>query len=230
MSKITSAFQLHELYGSTNRRLHFPDAHWHHLVLAARNVAAAFYAFHAEGIVVGDVNQGNLLVDHSMCVRMIDCDSFQISGRDQTFFCPVGTQHFTPPELQSKNLRDVYRTKNHDTFGMAVLIFHLLFVGRHPFAGRYQGAGDMTIEKAIAERRFAFSRMRDETLIEPPPASLRLTDLSPKLAELFEQAFRSDAENGEARPTAQDFMVELESLIQQRKVCNYDRAHVYYGG
>ena len=37
----------------------FPDVGWHHLVLAARNVAAAFNTLHAAGIVVGDVNQGN---------------------------------------------------------------------------------------------------------------------------------------------------------------------------
>jgi len=230
MPKIVEARHLHELYGSTNRRLHFPEACWHHLVLAARNVAAAFEAFHSAGIVVGDVNQGNLMVDHNMCVRMIDCDSFQISGRDQTFFCPVGTPHFTPPELQSINLRDVYRTKNHDAFGMSVLIFHLLFVGRHPFAGRYSGAGDMTIEKAIGERRFAFSKHRKETLIEPPPASVQLADLPPKLAELFESAFRADVENGDVRPTAKEWMVELEKLIKQRKNCSFDAAHVYYGG
>lgn len=230
MPKIKNALHLHELYGSTNRRLHFPEAYWHHLVLAARNVAAAFEAFHTVGIVVGDVNQGNLMVDHSMCVRMIDCDSFQITGRDQTYFCPVGTPHFTPPELQSKKLRDVYRTKNHDAFGMAVMIFHLLFVGRHPFAGRYRGAGDMTIEKAIAERRFAFSKHRSETLLEPPPASLQLADLPPKLGEMFEQAFRADVENGDVRPAAKQWLSELEALIKNRKNCSYEAAHVYSAG
>ncbi|NOY43014.1 MAG: hypothetical protein GXP26_14420 [Planctomycetes bacterium] len=230
MPKIVAARHLHELYGSTNRRLHFPEAYWHHLVLAARNVAAAFEAFHSNGIVVGDVNQGNLMVDQSMCVRMIDCDSFQITGRDQTFFCPVGTPHFTPPELQSKKLRDVYRTKNHDAFGMAVLIFHLLFVGRHPFAGRYRGAGDMTIEKAIGERRFAFSKHRGETLLDPPPASLQLTDLPPSLAALFEAAFRADVENGDVRPTAKQWVIELETLIKQRKSCSFEPVHVYFGG
>ena len=37
----------------------------------------------------------------------------------------------------------------HDRFGLALVVFHLLFMGRHPFAGRYQHADDMPIEQAI---------------------------------------------------------------------------------
>lgn len=228
LPRVLQARELHELYGSTNRRLHYPDAQWHHLVLAARNTAAAFEAFHAAGIAVGDVNQGNLLVDPQMCVRMIDCDSSQITSREKTFFCPVGTPHFTPPELQSKKLRDVYRTKNHDSFGLAVLIFHLLFIGRHPFAGRFRGQGDMSIEKAIAERRFAFSKHHEETLMAPPPASLVLADLPPQLAELFEKAFRAEEAKGDVRPSARQWVEQLELLIKFRRTCDFDPLHVYF--
>ena len=229
LPKIVNARQLHELYGSSNRRQHFPEAQWHHLVLAARNTAAAFESFHAAGIAVGDVNQGNLLVDAQMCVRMIDCDSSQITSREKTFYCPVGSSHFTPPELQSKKLREVYRTKNHDGFGLAVLIFHLLFIGRHPFAGRFRGEGDMPIEKAIAERRFAFSMNREETLVDPPPASLILTDLPAAVGQLFEEAFRADDSKGEVRPSASRWVEQLDMLIKQRKTCSFDPHHVYYG-
>jgi DNA-binding helix-hairpin-helix protein with protein kinase domain len=219
---------LHELYGTTNRRRHFPDVGWHHLVLAARNTAAAFQTLHAAGIVVGDVNQGNLLVDPQMCVRMIDCDSFQIARNGQVFNCPVGTPHFTPPELQSQKLRDVERTPNHDRFGLAVLIFHLLFVGRHPFAGRYRGPGDLTIEKAIGESRFAFSHNKAVTMVDPPPASLLLDDLPAGVAELFESAFRGGAAEGaSARPSPQVWVAELEMLMKRRRACSFDHAHVY---
>ena len=88
MTKMVGARPLHELYGTTNRRRHFPDVGWHHLVLAARNTAAAFHTLHSANIVVGDVNQGNLLVDKQMCVRMIDCDSFQITNGETTFQLP----------------------------------------------------------------------------------------------------------------------------------------------
>ena len=97
MPKVVGARQLHELYGTTNRRAHFPDAQWHYLILAARNTAAAFDMLHKSGIIVGDVNQGNVLVDDQMRVHLIDCDSFQITIGGKTFHCPVGTPHFTPP-------------------------------------------------------------------------------------------------------------------------------------
>jgi DNA-binding helix-hairpin-helix protein with protein kinase domain len=227
MTKMSGARPLHELYGTTNRRRHFPEVGWHHLVLAARNTAAAFQTLHSAGIVVGDVNQGNLLVDSQMCVRMIDCDSFQISRDGKVFNCPVGTPHFTPPELQSQKLREVVRSQNHDRFGLAVLIFHLLFVGRHPFAGRYRGPGDLSIERAIAESRFAFSRNKAATMIDPPPASLLLDDLPPGVAELFEAAFRGGAAEGASRPSPQVWVAELEMLMKRRRVCSFDQAHVY---
>jgi DNA-binding helix-hairpin-helix protein with protein kinase domain len=230
MTKMDGAHQLHELYGTTNRRRHFPEVGWHHLVLAARNTAAAFQTLHSVGIVVGDVNQGNLLVDKGMCVRMIDCDSFQLTASGRTFNCPVGTPHFTPPELQSQKLRDVVRTVNHDRFGLAILVFHLLFVGRHPFAGRFRGVGDLSIEKAVAERRFAFSKNRSETLVDPPPASLLLSDLPDSLGELFERAFRSTEDDASDRPGAREWGHELDLLLKRRKICTFDSAHVYFSG
>jgi DNA-binding helix-hairpin-helix protein with protein kinase domain len=225
MSKMEGARQLHELYGTSGRRRYFPDVGWHHLVLAARNAAAAFNMLHSAGIVVGDVNQGNLLVDGKMCVRMIDCDSFQITRDGKSYNCPVGSPHFTPPELQGQRLRDVVRTANHDHFGLATLIFHLLFVGRHPFAGRYRGIGDMPIEKAIAENRFAFSRNRAATQVDPPPASLLLDDLPKSIGDLFEAAFRPAP--GGTRPSPQQWIQELELLIRRRRACDIDPMHVF---
>jgi DNA-binding helix-hairpin-helix protein with protein kinase domain len=226
LPRVADSYHLHELYGTSNRRRHFPEAQWHHLVLAARNVAAAFASLHAIGVIVGDVNQGNLLVDRQMRVQFIDCDSFQVMHDGKTFVCPVGTPHFTPAELQSKKLREVPRAANHDRFGLAVLLFHLLFVGRHPFAGRYYGSGELNIEKAIAERRFAFSKDKASTLVEPPPASLLLDDLPQSIGALFEQAFRGRPDD--ARPTAEQWVTQLEGLLRQRRTCSYDPAHVYF--
>ena len=88
MPRISDARPLHELYGTTNRRRHFPDVAWHHLLLAARNTAAAFHSVHAAGVVIGDVNQGNLLVDKQMCVRLIDLRFVSSQYEWQAFFLP----------------------------------------------------------------------------------------------------------------------------------------------
>jgi DNA-binding helix-hairpin-helix protein with protein kinase domain len=224
---IGAASHMHELYGTSNRRKHFPHARWQHLVLAARNTAAAFDTMHEAGIVVGDVNQGNLLVDETMRVRFIDCDSFQIAAGDQSFLCPVGTPHFTPPELQGKKLRETPRSPDHDLFGLAVLLFHLMFVGRHPFAGRCLLDGEQTIERAILERRFAFSKNKAATQMEPPPASLRLEDYPAEIGELFERAFRQP-DGVTNRPTAREWVAQLDALLASRKNCTIDEAHVFY--
>lgn len=230
MPKVERSRQLHELYGTSNRRMHFPEVRWHHLLLASRNLAAAFHTLHEQGIVVGDVNQGNLMVNHHYNVRFIDCDSFQVVDGDTIYYCPVGTPHFTPPELQSQKLGGIQRTVDHDAFGLAVLIFHLVFVGRHPFAGRFRGEGDLLIEEAIAERRFAFSRDKDETMVEPPPYSLQLDDLPKGLGNLFERAFRTGGVNGTPRPTPEEWVKELDALMSHRTVCDLDELHIYYSG
>jgi DNA-binding helix-hairpin-helix protein with protein kinase domain len=64
---------------------------------------------------------------------LIDCDSFQITDGAHVFRCPVEVPEFTPPELQGSAFDSQTRTAQHDAFGLAVLIFYLLFLGRHPF-------------------------------------------------------------------------------------------------
>ena len=118
-------------------------------------MARAFATVHAEGAVIADVNHGGILVGADARVRLIDCDFFQIIAGGRCFPCDGGVPIFTPPELQDRNLTGVIRSENHDNFGLAVMIFLVSFMGRHPFAGRYLGEGDMPIERAIEEHRFA---------------------------------------------------------------------------
>ena len=186
---------IHNLYTPSSRKLDFPNADWRFLVRTASNFATAVETLHNRGIVIGDINQGNVLVSDDALVRFIDCDSFQIKRGGSTFRCPVGVPHFTPPELHSSNFSQSNRTQNHDRFGLAVMIFHLLFVGRHPFAGRFSGHPDRSLEDRIKEYRFAFGRDRKQLQMEPPPNSLLLTELSGDIAVLFERAFVKGSEN-----------------------------------
>jgi DNA-binding helix-hairpin-helix protein with protein kinase domain len=74
------------------------------------------------------------------------------------YTCDVGIPMYQPPEFQNiSSFRDVDRTAIHDNFALAVFVFLLLFMGRHPFSGRYLGPGDMPIEKAIKGFSFAYS-------------------------------------------------------------------------
>lgn len=228
MPKVTGYGEIHLLYSPAHRRSDFPRADWGHLVHAARNVAAAVETVHARGHVVGDVNQKNFTVAANATVMLVDCDSFQISHGGLIYPCEVGVAHFTPPELQGRPFHTVRRTANHDAFGLAVLCFHLLFMGRHPFAGRYHGAGDMPIERAIREWRFSFGAAARRVLMEPPPGALPLAAVPPAVAALFEEAFGQST--ADARPPASQWRLALDALSRQLKTCARVGIHKFFDG
>ncbi|HUL75892.1 MAG TPA: hypothetical protein VL691_01405 [Vicinamibacteria bacterium] len=226
MPRIDGHREIHTLYGPTDRKTAFPDASWAFLVRTARNVAASFDTVHQHGHVVGDVNQGNVVVSRKATVCLIDCDSFQITHLGRTYPCRVGVPLFTPPELHGQRLEAVARTADHDRFGLAVLVFHLLFNGRHPFAGRHPERA-VPVEAAIREGLFAFGREAARQGWEPPPFSLRLADLAAPVAHLFDLAFGPGAASGGRRPTASEWVAALEALEAGLVNCDDDPRHVY---
>lgn len=220
MPRILDARPLYELYSPRSRIQQFPAADFRFLVHAAANVARLFAAVHRAGFICGDVNHSNILVRQTATVAAVDCDSFQV-GDGSRFPCLVGTELFVPPELMGATLGTTRRSITHDNFGLAILVFHLLFMGRHPFAGRYLGRGEMPIERAIAESRFAYSRDPARTQIAPPPLTPPMTTMGPAVAELFELAFHPDARNAN-RPSPEAWIDALEalkaSLVQCRSI------------
>src|SRR5262249_34980868 len=130
---------------------------------------------------------------------------------------------YTPPEMQGKRFDHVPRTPSHDNFGLAVLIFQLLFMGRHPFSGRFVGAGEMPLERAIAEYRFAYSVRKSETRMEPPPNAPLLSDFPAYLGEAFEKAF-GPVGRGD-RPAAANWIELLERLEGEIQQCSTNSAH-----
>jgi len=231
MKNVSRYKDIHLLYNPKSRTREFPArANWRFLIHTASNVARAFAAVHNCGHVIGDVNQSNVRVSpETAIVNLVDCDSFQISASGKVYPCEVGVPLYTPPELQDTEFREVVRTPNHDNFGLAVLIFHLLFMGRHPFAGKFLGRGEMPIEKAIAEQRFAFARDTQLTQMLPPPACITLAHLPEEIGELFMSAFGSDGA-GSVRPDGRRWIAELDALASRLIVCSRNKAHLYFNG
>ncbi|KAK43926.1 MULTISPECIES: helix-hairpin-helix domain-containing protein [Burkholderiaceae] len=231
MAKAVDAQPLHHLYGPGHRKQQFPKADWSFLLSAARNVASAFTVVHASGSVIGDVNPNLVFVSRDSTVRLIDCDSFQFVDSGRTFACEVGVPTFTPPELQGLlSFRNVNRTSNHDNFGLALLVFHLLLMGRHPFAGVYRGAGDMSLEQAIKEFRYAFASPGGGTAMYPPPNTVGTDILPNDTAAMFEKAFGRSGEKHDARPSAGEWMSTLDRARAQIQTCTFDTSHKYYRG
>ena len=230
MKNVSRFKDIHLLYSPKSRTREFPPkANWRFLIHTASNIARAFAAIHDEGHVIGDVNQSNVRVSpETAIVNLIDCDSFQISTNGKIYPCEVGVPLYTPPELQNTEFREVIRTANHDNFGLAVLIFHLLFMGRHPFAGKYFGHGEMPIEKAIAEQRFAFAKDQQRTQMLPPPACITLAHLPEEIGELFTRAFSSDC--GSGRPNGRQWIAEMDALAGRLIICSKNKAHLFFNG
>lgn len=230
MPNLRGSKDIHRLYSPKSRLSEFPTADWRMLVRAALNTARAFALLHDSGYLVGDVNHGGVLVAPDATVRLIDCDSFQISHQGKTFLCEVGVQDFTPPELHGKAFKNTLRTANHDNFGLAVLIFQLLLNGRHPFAGRYSGAGDMPIEKAIPQFRYAYARDAASKQMQPPPYSAPAAAASPTVADLWERAFGQQGVAPNGRPVAKDWVRALTELEKKFTKCATNAAHFYFSG
>lgn len=230
MPRVSGYREVHELYGPAHRKVQFPHADWAFLVHSARNVAAAFKSIHDCGHTIGDVNQSGILISQQAVCHLIDTDSFQIKFGNKVYCCEVGTPHFTPPELQGKSFKGILRKANQDNFGLAVIIFQLLFMGRHPFAGRYLGSGDMPIERAIQESRFAFGAKASTKQMSPPPNTLDLSVCTSSVSQLFERAFSEEAVYKESRPTAQEWINHLDALKNALHSCTQNQTHKYHKG
>lgn len=217
------AKEIHELYSLKSRRVHFPEATWQFLVHTAANVARAFYSLHKDGHIMGDVNHGNCVVLRDGTVKLIDCDSYSISRGDFRYRCEVGVATHLAPELQGKDLSEIERQTAHDNFGLAVIIFQLLFLGRHPFAGNYLGSEDKSLEDCIREQRFAYGERAITRNVKQPPGTLALNAVSPRLATMFERAFLTLK-----RPEPREWIEALEDLSASLKQCGLHIGHFYF--
>ncbi len=222
MPRVSAREDVHELYSPKSRRRAFPHVDFRFVVRVATNIARAFAQVHAAGNVIGDVNHGNALVGRDGTVVLIDCDSFQVRDGARVFTCDVGVPLFTPPELAWQPFRGLKRNAGHDGFGLAVLLFHLLYLGRHPFAGKHV-AGEMPIERAIAENRFVYGSNAAHFGMTPPPGTLELRAFGEEIALLFELAFAPPSET--ARPGAAQWVEALQTLERSLAACEVSAAH-----
>jgi DNA-binding helix-hairpin-helix protein with protein kinase domain len=219
---------LHQLCTPSDRKAEFPSVNFRFLVRVALNFARAVARINELDSIIGDINESVALIDQKGLVTIIDSDSFQYRRGAHVYRCLVGKAEYTPPELQGRPLGTVDRTVNHDAFGLAVMLFEILFMGRHPFAGTYKGAGDqLSISKAIQEGRFAYSAQKSLTQMEPPPHVPVLADIPPEVAAAFQRAFGSPRLKSPIRPTAAEWVPLLEKMEIGIIECTANPAHYF---
>lgn len=228
MPKVAGKEPIHMVYSPAHRRQDHPKAAWDFLLFVARNIAACFETVHKHGHVIGDVNQNSVMAGKDSKVILIDADSFQVNARGTMHLCGVGVPHFTPPELQSlTSFNGFTRTTNHDNFGLALLLFHVLFGGRHPYSGvpLKSGVGD-ALETDIKNFRYAYARDNQSRGISPPPRSIPLSMVPDAIEVMFHAAFTERGAQG-GRPTAQQWVAALDGVRGHLKKCSASPMHVY---
>lgn len=141
---------------------------------------------HNLNIFVGDINPLNLLVDaDSTRLWIVDTDSFQIEG----FPCPVGTVNFTAPEIQGKNYADFLRTKEHELFAVATMLFMILLPGKPPYA--QQGGGNPAENILKMDFSYPFGGESNGKAPKGPWQNI-WGNLTWKLREAFSKTFKNN--------------------------------------
>jgi len=228
MRKVADSKPLFLLCITSDRKSEFPDANFRFLTHVALNIATAVRDLHSLGVVVGDLNESGALVSQKGIVTLVDSDSMQYNSGGQIYRCTVGKPEYTPPELQGRQLNTVDRTVGHDAFGLAVILFEILFLGRHPFSGVPRSANHPTIAEAIKSGRFAYSPHKAITLMEPPQHMPVLTDIPLHLAMAFQRAFGPHPDNAAVRrPTPAEWVPLLQDLQKNIIECKLNPAHYY---
>jgi DNA-binding helix-hairpin-helix protein with protein kinase domain len=203
-------YELHRLWKAKQRPA---GCTWSHLVRVAANLASVFEALHQSGYVVGDVNESNFLVRDTALVVAVDLDSIQVPNpAGGVFLCEVHKPEFAPPELQRGfDFGADARTPQHDRFGLAVLIWQLLMLGRHPFA-----AGHPVIATNIQQN---LCWAVDGTLDAPagaPPVAI----LPEPIRALAQAAFTTTD-----RPPAARWHAALSGLASNLVTCKANPKH-----
>ena len=115
-------------------REHFPALDRPALVGYLLDLLSTIKKLHAAGVLLGDYNLANFLCDpKSSSISLIDCDSWQIHANGKSFFCPVAAPDMLAPELHGEQLDKIGRTLESEHFSLAILLFKVLMLGRHPY-------------------------------------------------------------------------------------------------
>jgi serine/threonine protein kinase len=228
MPRLAQSFTILDVYNPARRKKLCPGYNWKYLFHTALNLATAIDALHARDYIMGDINEGNILVTSRALVSLIDTDSYQVLDEYGLIHrCPVGKIEFTPPELQGVRFDQVDRHFEHDYFGLGVLIFLLLMQGNHPFAGLLKREVPTDQPASVyCLQRGAFPYVRNP-LVGPRPGAPKFEILPKEVRRLLVRCFWEGHKNPLARPSAAEWAQVLEEAEGQLVECRRNPEHYY---
>ena len=226
MPAIQGSQTLINVYIPRKRRETASGFNWRDLHLTALHLAFLIQSLHASNYVVGDLKPENLLVNERGLVSIIDTDSFQVIDprTGKIYLSPVASSEYTSPEMFGEVLPNVGRSEVQDRFGLAIIIWLLLF-GYHPFSGEWVGDGNQpNIDKLI---RCGYWMYGSNPKIRPGKVSMPLNILHPELQQCFLQCFNDGHNNPYTRPSAADWVKSLDIALKDLEHCSIEVGHYY---
>jgi serine/threonine protein kinase len=232
MPFLTGSHKILEIYNPRLRQTACPGFNWKYLMRTASNLSIAMDSVHTSGYVIGDVNEGNVLVNDGALVSLIDTDSFQVRDPNGRIYrCPVGKEDFTPPRLQGVRFNLEDRLPEDDYFGLAVMVFLLLMEGNHPFAGVIKMKPSMGSETSLPSHIFCLKQgafpYTNNSLARPRPTAPAFKILPLSLQQLMIRAFVEGYDHPNVRPTAGEWAKALSEAEDALVMCKRDAGHFY---
>ena len=199
-----------------------------HLLNTACNLAHAVDRLHGAGFVIGDINSRNILTDDRGHITFIDTDSFQVPATpDSQFRCQVGTPEYTPPHLQATQFADIDRSQADDLFGLAIMIYQLLFQGQHPFSGLPQNSRKIRHHPTNITERIKAGSIVHVNLDNVPTETAGLIWSHLPLKRQFKTAL-STSPAAKRYPAAR-WAEDINELSLKIQTCRKKSLHYYFG-
>jgi DNA-binding helix-hairpin-helix protein with protein kinase domain len=191
-------------------------------------LAETLAQFHAAGMLWGDANGANAVVEFGRVWRrtpkrvwVIDPDGWEFTARGKSgalvrFRAGVGVEPYLAPELQGKHLRVTDRTEATDSFALAVLTYQLVKGGTHPYALAGNYTAIPTIGEAIERGLFGLDpRCALPAGTRPVDSGLLWQEVPPAVRRLFVRGFVDGTRSPAARPSPGEWAQALREWQKQ---------------
>ncbi|OBQ33703.1 MAG: hypothetical protein AN485_18045, partial [Anabaena sp. MDT14b] len=227
MPEIKDGKELIDVYNPQRRKQLKLEIDWRFLHTTALNIVSIIEALHAAGYVLGDIKPQNILVNNRALPSIIDTDSFQVINpkNGKVYYCLVGSEGYTPPELIGKDFASIEQTEVHDRFRLGVIIYQLLFGGNNPFQGKWTGAGEIPdINELICQGLWVNG---STNLIAAVARTIPLEIVHPEVQQCFLKCFNDGHKNPNFRPTARKWLEALKVGNDRLTICGRVDNHYY---
>jgi|RhiMetdeSRZDD1v2_1073273.scaffolds.fasta_scaffold54761_5 DNA-binding helix-hairpin-helix protein with protein kinase domain len=229
MPRITGMKEVFTFYNPGSRRRTLPKFDYRYLMQTARNIAGVMAELHSRGYLIADVSQKNILVSDAALVTVLDTDSFEFRDpkTNVLHLCSVRTPGFIAPEGYHAAPKDP-RAVEEDRFALAVMVFHLLMEGVHPFACKYSGQGEAPrLQQNVVAGRFPY-KLSSSPVYQPMPIAPPFGMLPAEIQSLFIRCFVTGHQAPAERPTAKEWQKALTDASKNLTPCTKSKYH-YYG-